>query len=594
MANLITHYKEIDPLQTVKNVQNFFNSNGFSIIQSDHSESEVGTWSVHLKLYNKDDNISISSSNGKGMTREYALASGYAELYERFCNGMNFGANPFWLHFLIEKNKNKYGYSFRKDEKELTYQEAIAQSKRLKLFIEYMTHNDPELTQSLFDYVTRGTYIGVPMHNIADENDIMYMDPRMLLRILRSNGMCAGNTIDEALNQGISEICERYAEQNFFRHINDDNYYALKLEEITNKYLLSIINKIKELNYDIYILDLSINYEVPAVMSILIDKSNGLIHLNFGSFPVLDIAIERVLTELYQNVISYHDPEYLGQIQIPYKQNTIDQIIQNNTNRSSGTIFPENFFKNIHYVSLNSKNIFIEQDNNNQTIKKYYCDLAQRHNWKYYYMNNSLSKDIVALHVICEQDEDYENTFLNLSNIKDPIIKLSTLNLTKKIIKLEDSIITNTVDYINLIDIIKQMCEFNNINTDYFGIVQLWNFLIESDHNGIYYDILLQLIYFDIENIYVTTDLANTAIFQSYKCFQQLKLYKYNKLYTNDELLYIFNKLFNYNISLQDIEKCSNPSYLLKKAYVEPLHNYITGKRYNEIIEIFSENPIMG
>ena len=195
MTNLENHYKERTPMETVQIIKNFFEQNGFELKLSDINESEAGTWYCHLDL--RKDNVHIGNSNGKGMTKEFALASGYAELYERFCNQMNFAPNAFWARDLIKANKEKHGYYFSPEEKLMSHDELLNASKRAKDYFDFMCDDNPEIIQAALDFITDKQGIGVPMKNI-DNSDVLYMDPRMLMRITRSNGMAAGNTLTEA------------------------------------------------------------------------------------------------------------------------------------------------------------------------------------------------------------------------------------------------------------------------------------------------------------------------------------------------------------------------------------------------------------
>jgi ribosomal protein S12 methylthiotransferase accessory factor YcaO len=52
----------------------------------------------------------LFSQNGKGVSEEYCLASGYGELYERFCSGLNYMNDPFLFQEVIQNRKQKYGY----------------------------------------------------------------------------------------------------------------------------------------------------------------------------------------------------------------------------------------------------------------------------------------------------------------------------------------------------------------------------------------------------------------------------------------------------------------------------------------------------
>ena len=154
-------------------------------------------------------------------------------------------------------------------------------------------------TKQYFDLIFDNKYIGKKFVGI-NNNEEIYLDLRLLHRCFTSSGMAAGNTLEEALNQGLSEIMEHYAISEFFKK-EMDNYYCIDLNTITNKNIKKIIDKMESLNYELYLFDLSYNFKVPVIMLLVIDKNNHNIFPQFGSFPILEIAIERVFTELYQN-----------------------------------------------------------------------------------------------------------------------------------------------------------------------------------------------------------------------------------------------------------------------------------------------------
>jgi hypothetical protein len=70
------------------------------------------------------------------MTKEYALASGYAELYERFCNQIWFISSPFWTAQYMKKSKEQKGYYFREGEKIQTYDEMYHSCRRATEYID--------------------------------------------------------------------------------------------------------------------------------------------------------------------------------------------------------------------------------------------------------------------------------------------------------------------------------------------------------------------------------------------------------------------------------------------------------------------------
>jgi len=81
--------------------------------------------------------------------------------------------------------------------------------------------------------------------------------------------------------------------------------------------------------------------------------------------------------------------------------------------------------------------------------------------------------------------------------------------------------------------------------------------------------------------------LYGTIFLVPYRKYIQLIYYKVTQKYDDDELYYIFNDIYHYNITHEDIYKCLSFSYLLKKVYVEPLMNYINSEDYNNIIKAY-------
>ena len=102
-------------------------------------------------------------ANGKGVSKEYALASAHAELYERFCNGMTFLTNPYWVKAFTEENFKRYGYYFRNNEKKLSLENWAHCCKRADKFFKVLANDDDNLIRSIADFLTDGNYIGLPM-----------------------------------------------------------------------------------------------------------------------------------------------------------------------------------------------------------------------------------------------------------------------------------------------------------------------------------------------------------------------------------------------------------------------------------------------
>ena len=105
-------YKEVTPEETVKKLKNLLNKLGIEVEEKWSNESSVGTYSLRVTVKGTD-----IGQNGKGMTKEFAMASSYAEFFERFQNGM--------FRFRMEKPTKQIPFSNSPDEKHLTVEDAM-------------------------------------------------------------------------------------------------------------------------------------------------------------------------------------------------------------------------------------------------------------------------------------------------------------------------------------------------------------------------------------------------------------------------------------------------------------------------------------
>lgn len=70
------HYKEKKPAETVQFLKKRLDELGLEVEEKWLDESHIGTYSLRVNF--KGTTI---GTNGKGCTKEYALASAYAELF---------------------------------------------------------------------------------------------------------------------------------------------------------------------------------------------------------------------------------------------------------------------------------------------------------------------------------------------------------------------------------------------------------------------------------------------------------------------------------------------------------------------------------
>jgi hypothetical protein len=129
---------------------------------------------------------------------------------------------------------------------------------------------------------------------------------------------------------------------------------------------------------------------MPVVMSLLVNPLTQTTTMNFGSFPIFDIAVERVITEVYQGVKSFNVCETaIGAIQQPYKTGGKRTIIRLNSLLGLFT-FNEKIVDKSILTSYN-KEIFLDnKDISNSDLINYFITLfKEKHNYSIHYINNS-------------------------------------------------------------------------------------------------------------------------------------------------------------------------------------------------------------
>jgi len=297
--------KDLSPLETIENIKNFFKEKNLTIIDEKLSKSEEsGTWGCYVRVIS--NGITIVQTAGKGASAEFALASGYAEAFERFNNKLVINNNPFIMNFVLKQNYNKNGYYIDKNEKISNFlffknKNSLLYKNFLKIF------DNEENLENFLNLFYNNQIIEVPYKNCFNEKDIIYEDPRLWKKFYSSSGMAAGNTLEEALVQGISEIFEHYVQEQYLKNPPKELHeISINLMNTSNQ---NIINNIEKLGKKIKIFDLSYNYKVPVCMSVLYNTISYNYIINFSSAPTIQIAIERALTELYQNINSYIQPK---------------------------------------------------------------------------------------------------------------------------------------------------------------------------------------------------------------------------------------------------------------------------------------------
>ncbi len=246
------------------------------------------------------DNTHIGA-NGKGKTPLAARCSAYAELIERMqtvtplsIRNSKFFVAPDEKLIPVDQYLSEYNEYLKESFSSASVYQNISVNdikEALCIVSDIVMNQEDNINEEK-------NLVCVPFYDVI--NDVIEYLPCKYLSIKNiTNGYSAGNTKQEALVQGLSEIFERYAEKQII--INDlilpvvpEKYYR-KFSEI-NK----IIKFLEKAGYSVIVKDASIGKNLPVVMTIFVDNKTKKVAYRMGGHPDFIIALERTLTEFLQ------------------------------------------------------------------------------------------------------------------------------------------------------------------------------------------------------------------------------------------------------------------------------------------------------
>lgn len=533
-------YKERLPEETVEVIKNFFDSLGsdFRLELRAEKDMKVGFFWHRLFLYYKD--MLVVDTTGKGATRNLSMASAYAEMYERFC--------CLYLSGIEAKDHVRFGA----DERELTNEEAMRPFLKIK-------ENDRDDAAEHLGLLYGGLW-GVPFKNICGGAD-MDIDLNCIGTIFGSNGMAAGNTLKEALNQAISEVFERYV--HFVAYYGGKKFKLLS-EEVIKAEAPEIHKKIKQIEqYDISVrvYDASFDTGLPVLCALLLDKNRMQHCFSFGAFPVFEIALERTLSEALQGKLFIED------LEMPFCepfQGACDNC--NIMAGYGGVILPETVFVEAEIVNEVNKAVYLPKGTGNDKILEHIRAILSENSLDAYYRDMSLSEKMKAVWVcIPELEKGFDISYIGCK--KEKLLEVDELLSDIKDRRLNRENLQSKVDLMEL---------FKGEQHSYIRLQMLYTGITSSISE--YIEGVIMLAERDWVNAPNFIDGINEHFLKEKKTLSQLQVlvrfYKGLSMTTQNEV--------KKRISLWglegDYEKLFDTEYILEKYLYEP----IFGKRAME------------
>jgi ribosomal protein S12 methylthiotransferase accessory factor len=285
--------KDLPLEQTIANMSGLLANLGIKIEIASWRNLIPNVWSLHIR----DAHSPMCFTNGKGATKESALASALGEYIERLSNN-HFYAGAFWGEDLANASFVHYpNERWFKPGKADALPAEILDAYCLEIY-----NPDGELRGShLIDTNSGNVQRGICSLPYVRQSDgqTVYFPSNLIENLYVSNGMSAGNTLAEAQVQCLSEIFERAVK----REILESEIALPDVPlEVLAKYpgILEGIRALEEQGYPVLIKDASLGGIYPVMCVTLMNPRTGGVFASFGAHPSLEIALERSLTELLQ------------------------------------------------------------------------------------------------------------------------------------------------------------------------------------------------------------------------------------------------------------------------------------------------------
>jgi ribosomal protein S12 methylthiotransferase accessory factor len=282
--------------ESIKRMQSILSEMGCEVTYSSEKHPLGHCYSVNLASVEAPKHI---YSNGKGIYSEASTASALGEYIERL------QTNNFFIDFHLPERK------YYPDEVAFDFEGGYLNSELMELYDPKGELSMDELLDFNSDYEDK--IVALPFHKLSSD-EVVYFPINILSNLYVSNGLATGNTAKEAQVQSMSEILERFAKIEIIK-----NGYALPhySDEFLAQFerLYSDLTALRELGYIVNVLDASLGGKYPVTAISFINPANATLFVSFGAHPILEVSLERTMTELMQgrgleNLESFEVPTF--------------------------------------------------------------------------------------------------------------------------------------------------------------------------------------------------------------------------------------------------------------------------------------------
>jgi len=243
--------------------------------------------SVHVK----ERSCPALFANGKGVSEKACQASAMGEFIERL------GTHYLFADYYL--GQTPQGFLMHPLERRISLAEFTKdQVMTPDLWTIYDADQQVSAEQLIALQDGEAVITAIPMAPVSGGESV-YFPINLLNSLYASNGLAAGNSLLEASVQGLSEVLERWVRIQILK-----NSWCLPRvpDSVWRTYstVVAAMDKLALQGIRCDIRDASLGGKYPVIAIILFDVDDGRSFVSFGAHPLLEVAIERTLTESLQ------------------------------------------------------------------------------------------------------------------------------------------------------------------------------------------------------------------------------------------------------------------------------------------------------
>lgn len=299
--------KDLDLESSINIMWKKLDALGIEVEEASWLNPVPNVYSVHIR----DKSCGLMFTNGKGASRKACLASALGEYFERL------SCNYFFADFYLGEELAADSFVHYPDERWFPVEGELMPEGLLDDSLWDFYDPDRELKpQQIFD-TNSGTgergICALPYVRQRD-NKTLWFPVNVIGNLYVSNGMSAGNTVNEARVQGLSEVFERYVKNRIIAEgICLPEVPAAVIDRFPT--IKAAIEELQNHGYHLRVADASLGGRFPVMSVTLINPKDGSVFASFGGHPCFEVALERTVTELLQGrgldqLDGFHPPSF--------------------------------------------------------------------------------------------------------------------------------------------------------------------------------------------------------------------------------------------------------------------------------------------